>query len=111
VIDLQTSKREHGNAPAGAVTTRPAGHEQGVHRMLLQEELARARIREAAHQAARQRQARNLCAARRWARLARWATRRAEQARVRADAAHLAAGYRHPQAGRAGLPARGRTCR
>lgn len=46
-------------------------------RMLMYEELARARIRDAHRFAARERLATRLCAARRWRRLANWADNRA----------------------------------
>lgn len=48
--------------------------------MLLQEELARERMRESQREAAQLRLARRLASARRWNRLARWASRRAADA-------------------------------
>lgn len=48
--------------------------------MLLQEDLARARMRESQRSAAEWRMARRLASARRWSRLARWAARHATEA-------------------------------
>lgn len=48
--------------------------------MLLQEDLARARMRESQRVAAEWRLARRLASARRWNRLAHWAAQRAERA-------------------------------
>lgn len=48
--------------------------------MLLQEELARARMQESQRTAAQERLARRLASARRWQRLARWAARHASEA-------------------------------
>lgn len=48
--------------------------------MLLQEELARERLQESQRVSAHVRQARRLASARRWSRLATWASRRAEKA-------------------------------
>ncbi|HKN95787.1 MAG TPA: hypothetical protein VJX10_01625 [Pseudonocardiaceae bacterium] len=48
---------------------------------LMQEELARARMRESQRAAEHERQARRLVSARRWGRLANWAARHAEEAR------------------------------
>jgi hypothetical protein len=58
-------------------------HPKGTAVMLLQEELARARMRESQRAAAEMRMARRLSSARRWERLAAWTSRRA------AHAAHL----------------------
>lgn len=57
---------------------------RGVREMLFYEALARARIREAEEEARRYRIARRLTAGRRWAWLARYATARAERARLTA---------------------------
>lgn len=51
--------------------------------MLLYEDLARARMREAEQEAARRRLANQLASARRWRRLAAWARRHAVQAEAR----------------------------
>lgn len=48
--------------------------------MLLQEDLARARMRESQRVAAQERLARRLASARRWNRIARWAAARAAEA-------------------------------
>jgi hypothetical protein len=48
--------------------------------MLMQEDLARARMRESQRAAAQWRMARRLTSARRWNRLARWAARHAAEA-------------------------------
>lgn len=48
--------------------------------MLMQEDLARARMRESQRVAAEWRQARRLASAQRWSRLARWAARHAAEA-------------------------------
>ena len=53
---------------------------KGTNAMLLQEELARARMRESQRAAAEMRMARRLSSARRWERLAQWTSRRAERA-------------------------------
>ena len=53
---------------------------KGTSAMLLQEELARARMRESQRAAAEMRMARRLSSARRWERLARWTSRRAARA-------------------------------
>jgi hypothetical protein len=53
---------------------------KGTAIMLLQEELARARMRESQRAAAEMRMARRLSSARRWERLAKWASRRAARA-------------------------------
>jgi hypothetical protein len=67
----------------------PAGNEwnvksdarpKGTGVMLLQEELARARMRESQRAAAEMRMARRLSSARRWERLAKWTSRRAARA-------------------------------
>jgi hypothetical protein len=52
----------------------------GVVMHLMQEDLARARMRESQRVAAQERLARRLTSARRWNRLATWASRRAEAA-------------------------------
>ncbi|HEY0636057.1 MAG TPA: hypothetical protein VGD67_00270 [Pseudonocardiaceae bacterium] len=56
---------------------------KGSNAMLLQEALARTRMREAEQAALRYRQARRLTAGRTWNRLATWTARRARQAEVR----------------------------
>jgi hypothetical protein len=56
---------------------------RGVRAMLLYEELARARMREAEEQARHRRLVCRLVAGRRWARLARYASVRAERASAR----------------------------
>lgn len=53
---------------------------KGTSAMLLQEELARARMRESQRAAAEMRMARRLSSARRWERLAQWTSRRAARA-------------------------------
>lgn len=53
----------------------------GTVMLLMQEDLARARMRESQRAAAEWRLARRLASARRWSRLARWASRRASEAR------------------------------
>jgi hypothetical protein len=53
---------------------------EGIKTMLLYENLARERMREAEQVAAEQRLVRRLNAAKRWERLAAWATRRAKRA-------------------------------
>lgn len=53
---------------------------KGTIAMLLQEDLARARIRESQRMAAEQRLARRLSSARRWQRLAKWVDRHAVMA-------------------------------
>ncbi len=53
---------------------------KGSDAMLLQEALARTRMREAEQAAREHRQARQLTAGRNWQRLARWSARRAERA-------------------------------
>lgn len=53
---------------------------RGTAAMLLQEELARTRMRESQRAAAEMRMARRLSSARRWERLARWTSRRAARA-------------------------------
>jgi hypothetical protein len=53
--------------------------------MLMQEDLARARMRESQRVAAEWRLARRLVSARRWNRLARWASRHAAKAKARCD--------------------------
>jgi hypothetical protein len=53
---------------------------KGTSPMLLQEELARARMRESQRVAAEMRMARRLSSARRWERLASWTSRRAARA-------------------------------
>lgn len=53
----------------------------GADMYLMQEELARARMRESQRAAEHERQARRLVSARRWGRLAKWAARHAEEAR------------------------------
>lgn len=53
---------------------------KGTNAMLLQEALARTRMREAEQAARDHRQARQLTAGRNWRRLARWSARRAERA-------------------------------
>lgn len=53
---------------------------KGTRTMLLQEELARARMRESQRVAAEMRIARRLSSARRWERLAKWTSRRAARA-------------------------------
>jgi hypothetical protein len=53
---------------------------KGTKTMLLHENLARERMREAEQEAAQQRLVRRLNAAKRWERLAQWATRRAKRA-------------------------------
>lgn len=58
------------------------GKPTGAREMLLYEALARSRMREAEEAARRNRMARNLVAVRRWTWLARYATKRAEQARL-----------------------------
>jgi hypothetical protein len=55
-------------------------HPKGTAVMLLQEELARARMRESQREAAEMRMARRLSSARRWERLAKWTSRRAARA-------------------------------
>ena len=52
----------------------------GVVMYLMQEDLARARMRESQRVAAQQRTARRLASAKRWGRLAEWAARRAAEA-------------------------------
>jgi hypothetical protein len=52
-------------------------HPKGTAVMLLQEELARARMRESQRTAAEMRIARRLSSARRWERLALWTSKRA----------------------------------
>jgi ribonucleotide reductase alpha subunit len=64
---------------------RPANHQdlmipRETKTMLLYENLARERMREAEQDAATQRLVRRLNAAKRWERLAAWAARRAERA-------------------------------
>lgn len=54
---------------------------KGDNVMLLQEALARSRMREAQQAARDHRQARQLTAGRNWQRLARWSARRAARAR------------------------------
>jgi hypothetical protein len=53
---------------------------EGVKQMLLYENLARERMREAEQDAAEQRLVRRLNAAKRWERLSAWAARRAKRA-------------------------------
>ena len=53
---------------------------KGSNVMLLQEALARTRMREAEQAAHEHRQARQITAGRNWRRLARWSARRAERA-------------------------------
>ena len=53
---------------------------RGTAAMLLQEELARFRMRESQRAAAEMRMARRLSSARRWERLAKWTSRRAARA-------------------------------
>lgn len=53
---------------------------EGIKTMLLYENLARERMREAEQVAAEQRLVRRLSSARRWHRLSAWAARRAERA-------------------------------
>ncbi len=63
--------------------TAPTVHDRtmkGSDAMLLQEALARTRMREAEQAAREHRQARQLTAGRNWQRLARWSARRAERA-------------------------------
>ncbi len=55
-------------------------HPRGTTVMLLQEELARTRMRESQRVAAEMRMARRLSSARRWERLAQWTSRRAAHA-------------------------------
>jgi hypothetical protein len=62
-----TNQMTHRHYPYGAV-------------MLLQEDLARARMRESQRVAAQERLARRLVSARRWNRIARWAAERAAEA-------------------------------
>ena len=71
------------------INDRPNGNEwnvksnaypKGTAAMLLQEELARARMRESQRVAAETRLARRLSSARRWERLASWTSRRAARA-------------------------------
>lgn len=52
----------------------------GADMYLMQEELARARMRESQRAAEHERRARRLVSARRWGRLAKWAARHAEEA-------------------------------
>jgi hypothetical protein len=52
----------------------------GAVMLLMQEDLARARMRESQRSAAEWRLARRLASARRWSRLARWAARHAAEA-------------------------------
>jgi hypothetical protein len=52
----------------------------GAVMLLMQEDLARARMRESQSSAAEWRLARRLVSARRWSRLAQWAARRAAEA-------------------------------
>jgi hypothetical protein len=64
---------------------RPTNHQdlvapKGTKTMLLYENLARERMREAEQDAAEQRLVRRLNAAKRWERLAAWAARRAKRA-------------------------------
>jgi|GEM_PF-4895089 len=54
---------------------------KGTTTMLLEEALARSRMREAEHAAHQYRQARRLASARTWQRLAGWTARRAAHAR------------------------------
>lgn len=54
---------------------------KGINIMLLQEALARSRMREAQQAALEHRMARQLTAGRYWQRLAEWSTRRAQRAR------------------------------
>jgi len=66
----------------------PANHvdlvvPKGIDTMLLYENLARERMREAEQDAAEQRLGRRLSSARRWERLSAWAARRARHARDR----------------------------
>ena len=66
------------------IAVRPtAGHiaMKGSNAMLLEEALARSRMREAQQAARDHRQARELTAGRNWQRLSRWSARRAQQAR------------------------------
>ena len=65
------------------INTNSYAYPKGTAVMLLQEELARARMRESQREAAEMRMARRLSSARRWERLAAWTSRRA------AHAAHL----------------------
>jgi len=55
---------------------------KGTNVMLLEEALARSRMREAQQAAREHRRARQVTAGRNWQRLARWSARRAERARA-----------------------------
>ncbi|GAA5158570.1 hypothetical protein GCM10023321_38540 [Pseudonocardia eucalypti] len=78
IVDLE--KRPSSQTEVAGPTGTRLMH-KGVRQMLLYEALARARMREAEEAAARYRVARRLVAGRRWARLAKYATARAERAR------------------------------
>jgi hypothetical protein len=71
--------------------TRPIVRDREGTRMLLHEALARSRQQEAIEAARQHALARRFVAGRRWARLARFATRRAARARAAAGVAALAA--------------------
>jgi hypothetical protein len=71
-----TNERPQGNEWNVKSYARP----KGTAAMLLQEELARARMRESQRVAAESRIARRLSSARRWERLAHWTSRRAARA-------------------------------
>lgn len=58
-------------------------HTEGTRAMLLHEELAKIRIREALRSAEEQRRAHRLVVAHRWRRVAGWAARRAERSASR----------------------------
>lgn len=60
--------------------TTDAYYPNGAVMLLLQEDLARARMQESQRVAADRRMARRLTSARRWGRLARWAARHAAEA-------------------------------
>ena len=60
------------------VTSRP--RPEGLNAMLLYEDLARARMREAEQAASRQRVVRRLSAVNRWRQVSRWASSRANRA-------------------------------
>ena len=65
-----------------AVTTTVDKPMKGTNVMLLEEALARSRMREAQQAAREHRRARQVTAGRNWQRLARWSARRAERARA-----------------------------
>jgi len=65
-----------------AVPTTVDQQTKGSNIMLLEEALARSRMREAQQAAHDHRQARQFTAGRNWQRLARWSARRAERART-----------------------------